>query len=280
MRADRGKNSRKNISFGCFFVEILQGMVIMGGRKERKKKMTKKKSRKKLLLIIPIVLVALVAAFLIYVSIYYHAQAQEIQSFTENASVSAQIEDGCIVYEPEEADTGLIFYPGGKVEYTAYEPLMQVLADKGVLCILIKMPANLAVLDVNAADGFSELYPQIEHWYMAGHSLGGSMAATYISSHAEEFEGLVLLAAYSTSDLSDTDLKVLSIYGSEDGVMNREKYQKYLSNMPQNFTELVIEGGCHAGFGMYGAQKGDGSPTISSEEQIRVTAEDIFEFME
>jgi len=152
---------------------------------------------------------------------------------------------------------------------------MQACAEKGVLCIIAEMPFNLAVLDINAADGIQKEYPQIENWYIGGHSLGGSMAASYLEKHTDEYEGLILLGSYSTADLSDTDLNVLSIYGSEDQVMNCEKYNENKSNLPTNFTEIVIDGGCHAYFGMYGAQDGDGTPSISNSEQILQTAEHI-----
>ena len=101
------------------------------------------------------------------------------------------------------------------------------------------------------------------------------MAASYVSKHTEDFEGLVLLAAYSTENLSDSGLKVLSLYGSEDGVLNREKYEEYQSNLPEDTVEYVIEGGNHAGFGSYGEQEGDGEAEISQEEQIEVTVEKI-----
>ena len=98
------------------------------------------------------------------------------------------------------------------------------------------------------------------------------MAASYLEKHTDEFEGLILLGSYSTVDLSDTDLAVLSVFGSEDKVMNREKYDKNKSNLPNDFTEFVIDGGCHAYFGMYGAQDGDGTPKISNTAQITLTA--------
>ena len=149
---------------------------------------------------------------------------------------------------------------------------MQACAEKGILCIIVEMPFHLAVFDINAANGIQEEYPQIEHWYMGGHSLGGSMAASYLAKHPDEYEGLILLGSYSTADLSDNELEVLSIYGSEDQVLNREKYNDNIGNLPKEFTEIVIEGGCHAYFGMYGAQDGDGTPSISNSQQILQTA--------
>lgn len=214
----------------------------------------------------------------IYVNDYYRADSKAITTFATSNNISAEtLDERTVVYAPEKAKSGFIFYPGGKVEYTAYEPLMKACADKGILCVLIEMPFNLAVLDMNAAEGIRVKYPEIENWYIGGHSLGGSMAASYLSKNVAEFEGLVLLGSYSTADLSGTDLDVLSIYGSEDKVMNYEKYTDNKTNLPKDFTEVVIDGGCHAGFGMYGAQDGDGIPTISNEEQILLTAEKISE---
>lgn len=120
-----------------------------------------------------------------------------------------------------------------------------------------------------------EQYPQIEDWYIGRHSLGGSMAASYLEKNPDAYEGLILLGSYSTADLSDSDLTVLSIFGSEDAVMNREKYDDSKSNLPEGFTEVVLDGGCHVYFGMYGAQDGDGTPTIRNEDQIYMTAEHI-----
>ena len=106
------------------------------------------------------------------------------------------------------------------------------------------------------------------------------MAAAYLADHVDEYEGLILLGSYSTADLSDTELEVISIYGSEDKVLNRDKYNENRQNLPDDFVEVVIDGGCHAHFGLYGAQDGDGTPTISSTEQVRITVESIMEFLQ
>lgn len=100
---------------------------------------------------------------------------------------------------------------------------MESLSQKGILCVLVRMPFNLAVFDVNAADGIREIFPEITDWYIGGHSLGGSMAAAYLEKHPSDFKGLLLLAAYSTADLSNENIRTLSIYGSNDGVLNRRQ---------------------------------------------------------
>ena len=89
----------------------------------------------------------------------------------------------------------------------------------------------------------------------------------------------IYVSDYYHADLTDSGLRVYSTYGSEDGVLNREKYEADRTNLPQDTTETVIDGGCHAGFGSYGAQKGDGAPVISAEEQQQQTADALAAWM-
>ena len=235
-----------------------------------------KQNLKKKALIVLAITITFISIGLIYVNDYYRADRAAIENFEYSQSTTIEhIEDGVIAYIPENPMVGFIFYPGGKVEYTAYEPLMLACADRGILCVLLEMPFNLAVLDMNAADGIIEQFSQIQSWYIGGHSLGGSMAASYLEKNQEDFDGLILLGSYSTSDISNSNLNVISIYGSEDGVMNRENYDKYLSNLPENYFEFIVDGGCHAYFGMYGPQDSDGTAYISNEDQIHITADTI-----
>lgn len=228
-------------------------------------------------ILLPVALIIGGSAF--YLGDYYRSDYEAIGAFMPLHSEWKEEPDNTIVFEPEKPVAGFIFYPGGKVEHRSYIPLMQELQERGVLCIIVKMPFNLAVLDVNAADGIRAEYPGIKDWYIGGHSLGGSMAASYLGEHRDEFKGLILLGSYSTENLSDTELEVLSVFGSEDKVMNRESYDEYKTNLPDDFTEIEILGGCHAYFGMYGAQEGDGVPSITNEEQIKLTAEHIYELI-
>ncbi len=244
-------------------------------KEDNKKKMILKRS-----VAILVAVVLLFGACAYYVNDYYRADLGAISAFSSVKEVKREaLDDETIVFKPDNIKAGFIFYPGGKVEYTAYIPLMEELAKKDIMCVLLKMPLNLAVLDVNGAEGLKEMFPEIEDWYLGGHSLGGSMAASYLSENVSEYDGLVLLGSYSTADLSKENIKVLSVFGSEDKVMNKEKYDENKINLPNNFSEEIIDGGCHAYFGMYGEQEGDGTPTVTNEEQIQKTAEIINDFI-
>ena len=246
------------------------------------KKQIKNKKKRTLrnLITIFVVFALLFGACAFYVNDYYRADLGAISAFSSSEKIQKEIlDDETIIFKPENVNAGFIFYPGGKVEYTAYIPLMEELAKNDIMCVLLKMPFNLAVLDVDGAEGIQEMYPEIENWYIGGHSLGGSMAASYLSGNISEYEGLILLGSYSTADLSKENIKILSVFGSEDKVMNKEKYDENKINLPENFSEEIIDGGCHAYFGMYGVQEGDGKPTITNEEQVQKTAEIIKDFI-
>ena len=105
------------------------------------------------------------------------------------------------------------------------------------------------------------------------------MAASYLEKNSADYDGLILLGSYSTADLSSSELSVLSIYGSEDKVMNRDKYAANKSNLPTDLVEFIIDGGNHAYFGMYGEQKNDGTATLTDAEQINITADKIAEMI-
>ena len=139
---------------------------------------------------------------------------------------------------------------------------------------LLKMPFRLAVFEPGKAGKVSDLY-NYKNVYVGGHSLGGAMAANYASSH-EELRGIILLAAYSTKKLSRQQL-LISIYGSEDGILSTDKVWRGQQYAPDRYIERIIEGGNHAQFGNYGIQKGDGIPSISSEEQQQLAVSIIIQ---
>ncbi|MCI5493709.1 MAG: alpha/beta hydrolase [Lachnospiraceae bacterium] len=240
--------------------------------KQLKKKLNWKK---RIGLVLLFLLVVIAGGSVWYVNDYYHADADETAPYLKSDDTVTVTGIGNGLFFDGKGETeALIFYPGAKVEYTAYAPLMYELASQGIDCFLLHMPCNLAIFGVNRADDILDTY-DYEHWYLAGHSLGGAMAADYAAKHTEDLTGLVLLAAYPTKDLRDSGLKVLTVYGSEDGVLNREKLEDGKALLPENATEVCIEGGNHAIFADYGKQKGDGEPLITGQSQKQQTVDAI-----
>jgi dienelactone hydrolase len=176
-----------------------------------------------------------------------------------------------LIFEPVgvQPDTGFIVYPGGRVDYRAYAPQAHAIAAQGYLVVIVRMPLNLAVMDASAAEEVIAAYPQIKHWAVGGHSLGGAMAANFVYTHPGAVQGLVLWAAYpaSSNDLSKSPLRVVSISGTLDGLSTPEKIAASIPLLPQETVWVPIEGGDHAQFGWYGPQSGDNPATISREEQ-------------
>lgn len=223
---------------------------------------------KKVLLGIVILLVLLAGAFFWYVSDYYRAEDIAVSVLAQDDGIIVQ--DNLTILSPSSpTDTAMIFYPGAKVEAIAYLPLLDQIRQTGVTCILVDMPFHMAIFDVNAAQDVIAQFPEFEHWYIAGHSMGGAMASQFAADHPDEVDGLILLGAYLYGDYPTDD--TLTIYGS----LNQSVEDKL------GYTENVVEiaGGNHAQFGNYGAQKGDPPATISAAEQQAQTVSAIQTFI-
>ena len=176
-----------------------------------------------------------------------------------------------------QPETGLIFYPGGRVDYRSYAPLAREIARQGYTVVIVPMPFNLAVFGAGRAGDVIAAHPEIQRWAIGGHSLGGAMAANYIYGHPDAVSGLALMASYpaGNNNLSDRNLDVASIYGTRDGVAS-QKFRATQALLPADVRWAPIEGGNHAQFGWYGLQPGDGTATISREaQQSQVVSETV-----
>ena len=226
----------------------------------------------KIAIIIVFILIACFAIF--YVNDYYHADKIAIDRLNANDNVSVVKTSNGLLLDGPGNDTALIFYPGAKIEYTAYAPMFKDLSEKGIDCYLVEMPFNLALLGQNSADEIIDS-GNYSHYFISGHSLGGAMAASYVNS-TNKTDGLILFASYSTCKI---EKPVLSIYGSEDKVLNKEKYSDSINFIDDNLTELEIKGANHAQFAYYGNQSGDGVAKISASSQQKQSASAIMEFI-
>lgn len=196
-----------------------------------------------------------------------------------DALVSVSTVRGTVFFDgPGETDA-LIFYPGARVEETAYAPLLRTLASSGVDCFAVKMPFGYAFLGVNRAKKVMKRY-DYERFFLAGHSLGGAMAARFAAKHRKTLDGLILLGAYSANNLTKAEFPVLYIYGTNDEILTRKKLDKGLQKSAEDTRVIELEGGNHANFGSYGKQKGDGKAKLSAKKQVSQTAGEILRLIE
>jgi dienelactone hydrolase len=169
-----------------------------------------------------------------------------------------------------EPSTAFILYPGGRVDPRSYAPAARAIAEEGFLVVVSPMPFNLAVFDANAAAGIMSAYPEITRWAIGGHSLGGTMAASFAAGQAETIDSLLFWASYpaENNDLSAlTDQTIVSIFATNDGLVTAENIDASRVLLPTTTIWQKIDGGNHAQFGWYGPQPGDGEATISRQEQ-------------
>lgn len=207
---------------------------------------------------------------------------EALNGIKSDADVSVK-SDKNIIFTPVNSTptTGVIFYPGGKVEPEAYSVLAKSIANQGYLVVIVSMPLNLAVLGANRADDIMAEFSNVSNWVMAGHSLGGSMAAKYTFDHPDDVQGLILLASYptNTNNLSNLQIPCVSLYGEFDTILSKD-IPSTASLLPSNHIIHKIASGNHAYFGYYGEQKGDGVATISRNEQHKVTTNYILAMLD
>ncbi len=176
-----------------------------------------------------------------------------------------------LVFRPtaQEPASGLVLYPGARVDPRSYAPAARTIAAEGHLVVIVPMPLNLAFLAPQRVAAVTTAFPVVAHWAVGGHSLGGAMVARFVHRNPSAVDGLVLWAAYpaASDDLSDRDVVVASIYGTRDGLATEEEVEASRALLPPDTTWVAIEGGNHAQFGWYGPQAGDQPATISRQEQ-------------
>jgi len=215
-------------------------------------------------------LVLVLGGFVAWASIIPAPNPEALAALRPDPQVQVDT-DPWLAFHPVGGDpsVGLILYPGGRVDPRAYAPAAHAIAAQGYRVVIVPMPLNLAVFGAERASQVQAAFPQVQHWAIGGHSLGGAMAASFAYRHPGAVEGLVLWAAYpaASNDLSSQDLAVASIYGTRDGLATGEKIAASRPLLPADTRWVTIEGGNHAQFGWYGPQQGDNPATISREVQ-------------
>ena len=249
--------------------------------------MSQVKSRKTIRKIILVIIAAVVLLSAVVVGMCLFNERPAVQSMAVYRDVYSDVQidtagDGGVEIFPQGGEapkTGIIFYVGAQIRPNAYTPLLARVAEQGYACFIPDLSFNMAAMEPNAAEEIMLSHPEIERWYLAGHSMGGLTASGFADDHRDEVDGLILVAAYTNRDLSDAELPTLAVFGDTDGVMNKDLYDKRLSWNSADFEEHIIPGANHAQYGDYGEQPRDNAATITADEQQAQTAEIILDWL-
>ncbi|SFH54661.1 alpha/beta hydrolase [Pisciglobus halotolerans] len=222
---------------------------------------------------IGLVLIVLVAAVLLWIRAgTYEPKSLAMEAQVSDPQVKVERIDEGLLFQPTEPvkEEAVVFYQGALVEEASYSYWARQLAAAGYPVYLLHHPLNLAVLStVDVAEMVQE--EGIAEYVVGGHSLGGVMASRYANEHLKDagLKGVFYLASYpdEKGSLLSFEGKVLSVNGSNDGVVSQESSQNAKQWLPAQTVFKEIDGGNHAGFGDYGFQKGDQAATITNKEQ-------------
>jgi pimeloyl-ACP methyl ester carboxylesterase len=237
----------------------------------------------RILLAVFSLLVVLALGFVTWASTPAQPMPEALAALQSNSQATVKAGEW-LTFKPADVQpsTGFIIYPGGRVDYRAYAPTARAIAEQGYLVVIVRVPLNLAVFKPDAAAGVIAAHPEISHWAVGGHSLGGSMAANFIYTHPGAVQGLVLWASYpaSSNNLSQSGMRVLSISGTLDGLSTPAKIAASHALLPADTVWVPITGADHAQFGWYGPQSGDNAATIGREEQQKQIIQATKNFLE
>ena len=204
-----------------------------------------------------IILAIIITGFLIWGvswATYARPPLPESLGALESDEIVAVTDEPWLTFTPTgEIQTGLIFYPGGRIDPHGYSNMMRTIAEEGFLVIVPSMPINMAIFDTNAAEEIITHFSDVENWAIAGHSVGGTSAAIYTAKNPDKIDGLAIWASYpaNSADLSKLDLPVYMIYGELDEGVDRPVVEEKKVLLPPDTVYLEIPGGDHHQFGTY-----------------------------
>ena len=244
--------------------------------------------KKKKHLILKILLVPVLAVLLLFVTYMVWSLAHTSRAAHSLAEYQAeypdvtitQDDDGAVSLLPDDEDgdddKGIVFYSGMSVEPLAYVPLLAELAENDYHIYAPAFPCGMALLDTDAATEVIKQHPEIETWYIAGHSLGGRCATIYAASGSSGLNGVIAISSRADEELADEDIPLLMMYGDRDGIYKGVSDD---DDLPEDTTVFCIPGANHAQFGDYGKQLIDNDASISAEEQRKEGTDEMLKWL-
>lgn len=206
---------------------------------------------------------AIVIAVMLLVAAFFYTPA-----LPEAAEIAKQMKDvDGDLYFYGDSGVGFIIYPGAKADERSYAYIAQQLNAEGHTAVIPNIPLHMSVWGPEQGLEIIEDNPEVEKWFLIGHSLGGLPISQIAAKQPEKLEGIAFVASLMICDLSDTDLSAIRITAEHDGVMPDKMMESNLDYLPENSTSVMIEGANHNQFGAYWHPGFDGKATITWKEQ-------------
>lgn len=176
-------------------------------------------------------------------------------------------------------DVGLLFFPGGMVDPSAYAPLARAVAADGYTAVIVELPrrgtfggAEDPELFVRARDVIRDRGTVPRRWVIGGHSRGAVVTSQLASERPTGLAGVVLIGTTHPRDvdLSGLEVPVTKLIATRDGLAKLAGVEANRHLLPASTRWVRIEGGNHSQFAWYGFQPGDRRARISASEQRRL----------
>lgn len=193
------------------------------------------------------------------------------------ADAGVAVEAGDVVrFTPRAGarDVGLVWVAGCLVAPQAYAPLAHAVAARGYPVVVYGLPWRCAPLPVHRARVDADLRRLLgaagpSRWVLGGHSKGAVFVSQIAASPPASLRGVIIAGSTHPRDVdvSDSSLAITKIVATLDGIAPMAVSESRRALLPATVDWRRIEGGNHSQFGWYGTQLGDGTATISREQQ-------------
>lgn len=281
----RIKRNRRNIDDTLNITKELQKSLTIEAKKmkeeEERREIRKKMATKVVAVLSVVVLVVLLGAGYIWSTNTYGVNEDYIKYSSSGDGVTVVNNGGEYVVFPTNgnAKTGVIIYPSEKTDTRSYLKLSNMLARDGYRVVITKYMFNYPAIAKNPAKKVIDSNSDIKNWYIVAHSRSGELALRN-AANEKNVSGVAFMGAYPIGDnLKLINKPVLTIWGTQDGIIDFTKFEEYKQNLPEKSYLHEIVGGNNTGFSDSKTFEGDNQPTIDRDEQQKKASDYIDSFI-
>ncbi|CAL4059473.1 unnamed protein product, partial [Meganyctiphanes norvegica] len=151
-------------------------------------------------------------------------------------------------------EVALLIVPGAYINGEAYQDLGEAVQAASPLRLWVALVRPFAfdlpnpvevVPDIDhALQTMRDMGMETEFIFIAGHSLGGVVLQSWVSSHTEETSGMVMLGSELQTPMNETQVPVMIMSGDLDGMARITEAWKYFKELealiPENAERIFV----------------------------------------